>query len=239
MDDAPERELFIGRDLNGAVFWSVDLTGAVFEDVNMSDVSIARARLRDVTIDGPIEHLTVNGVDVTAYVNEHDPWYPLRTLIEPSDPAGMIAAWAMLDEEWTSTIDHARGLTESRAHERVGGEWSFVETIRHLVFCIDKWFFVPVLGAATFQAIGLPNTESTDFGWPGIDSAASPTLDEALAVRSEQGRRFAAFLDTATDDELNREVEVLENGTVTVGDAVRVVLEEEFEHLRYARRDLA
>ena len=29
-----------------------------------------------------------------------------------------------------------------------------------------------------------------------------------------------------------------ENGTVTVGDAVRVVLEEEFEHLRYAIRDL-
>ena len=109
-------------------------------------------------------NLTVNGVDVTAYVNGRDPWYPLRTLIEPSDPAGMITAWQMLDQQWTSTIDHAGGLSESGVHERVGGEWSFVETIRHLVFCIDKWFFVPVIGEVTFGAIGLANPESTDFG---------------------------------------------------------------------------
>ncbi len=58
-------------ELAGAEFWSVDLSGATFEDVNLSAVSIARARLRNVTVDGPIENLRVNGIDVTAYVNEH------------------------------------------------------------------------------------------------------------------------------------------------------------------------
>ncbi len=240
----------MGRDLVGAEFWSVDLSGATFEDVNLSDVSIARARLHNVTIDGPIENLTVNGVDVTAFVNEHDPWHPLRTMIDPPDPAGMMAAWQALGEQWSSTIDHARAHTDSRLHERVGGEWSFVETLRHLVFCTDKWFLVPVLGETSFHSIGLPNTFSSDVDWPGIDStadsAADPTLDDVLAVRADQGRRLDAFLDrllntlpeAVTDDELTRSVEVIENGTATVGDCVRVVLEEEFEHLRYARRDL-
>jgi hypothetical protein len=39
--------------------------------------------------------------------------------------------------------------------------------------------------------------------------------------------------------DLTREVEVLENGTVTVYDCVFTVLEEEFEHDCYADRDLA
>lgn len=238
VDDAPQREQFVGRDLVGAEFWSVDLSWATFEDVNLSDVSITRARLRNVTIDGPIENVTVNGVDVTAYVNEHDPWYPLRTMIEPPDPAGMMAAWRALEEQWAATIEHARGLSDRQVHELVGGEWSFVETMRHLVFCTDKWFELPVIGGASFHPIGLSNTGSLDFDWPGIDRTTSPTLDEVLTVRADQGRRFATFLDTLTDDDLTRSVEVFENGTVTVGDCVRVVLEEEFEHLRYARRDL-
>jgi hypothetical protein len=239
VDSDEERQEFVGMDLVGAEFWSVDLSGATFEDVNLSDVTIARARVRNVTIDGPIENLTVNGVDVTAYVNEHDPWYPLRTMVDPPDLAGMVVAWRALEEQWAATIEHARGLPDHRVHERVGGEWSFVETLRHLVFCTDKWFQVPVIGELNFHPIGLSNTGSVDVGWPGVDRDADPTLDEVLVVRADQGRRFATFLDTATADDLERLVEVIENGTEAVGDCVRVVLEEEFEHLRYARRDLA
>lgn len=225
-------------DLVGAEFWSVDLTGATFEDVNLSDVSIARARVRDVIIDGPIENLRVNGVDVTEYVNERDPWYPLRTMIDPPDPAGIMAARRALEEEWASPIEHARRLTDAQVHERVGGEWSFVETLRHLVFCTDKWFQLPAIGETSFHPIGVSNSGSLDFGWPGIDRSVNPTLDEVLAVRADQGRRFATFLDGSTDADLTRAVEVLENGTATVSDCVSVVLEEEFEHLRFARRDL-
>ena len=32
-------------------------------------------------------------------------------------------------------------------------EWSFVETLRHLVFAMDKWFTVPVVGEP-FHPIG-------------------------------------------------------------------------------------
>ena len=106
------------------------------------------------------------------------------------------------------------------------------------MFCTDKWFGVPVLGETSFHPIGLPNTGSVDVDWPGLDVAASPSFDDVLVVRAAQGRRFATFLDQVSDDDLVRRVDVIENGSVTVGDCVRVVLEETFEHLRYARRDL-
>ena len=106
------------------------------------------------------------------------------------------------------------------------------------MFCTGKWFQLPVIGETSFHPIGVPNSVSLDFGWPGIDRSVNPTLDEVLAVRADQGGRFATFLDGSTDADLTRAVEVLENGTATVGDYVSVVSEEEFEHLRYARRDL-
>ena len=55
----------------------------------------------------------------------------------------------------------------------------------------------------------------------------------------ERADRFRAWLDELEAADLTREVEVLENGTVTVHDCVFTVLEEEFEHDRYADRDLA
>ena len=61
-------------------------------------------------------------------------------------------------------------------HESVGGEWSFVDTLRHLVFAMDKWFTTPILGDEEFHPIGLPNTGSADFGWPGLDRSAAPTF---------------------------------------------------------------
>jgi DinB superfamily len=31
-------------------------------------------------------------------------------------------------------------------HESVGGEWSFIETLRHLVFATDSWIRRAILG---------------------------------------------------------------------------------------------
>ena len=76
-------------DLAGAVFWGADLSGARFRDVNLTDSTISHAWLVNVDIDALIDHVVINGVDVTAYVNERDPWYPLRAMIRPTDPEGM------------------------------------------------------------------------------------------------------------------------------------------------------
>jgi hypothetical protein len=231
-------EEFEFRDLSDSVFWAVDLRRATFRDVNLSGVSISHALLDGVTIDAKIDRLVINGVDVTDYVNERDRWYPLRAMIRSSDPEGMRAAWAALQQTWAATIARADRLTDAQRHERVNGEWSFAETLRHLLMAMDKWFTAPILGEG-FHPIGMPNTGSVDFPWPGIDRAAAPSYDEVLAARAQRADRFRAWLDELGAADLTREVEVLENGTATVLDCVFTVLEEEFEHNRYADRDLA
>ena len=232
-------EEFEGRDLSGAVFWGVDLSGARFRDVNLTGVTITHAWVVDVDIDALVDHVTINGVDVTQYVNERDRWYPLRAMLRPTDPDGFGAAWQGLDQEWASTIERARQLTETQRHESVGGEWSVVDTLRHLVFAMDKWFTVPILGDDEFDPLGLPNSGSADLGWRGLDRGADPSFDEVLDVRARRAARFREFLDAVTSTDLVREVEVLENGTTPVNECLYTVFEEEFHHNRYALRDLA
>jgi hypothetical protein len=225
-------------DLAGAVFWGADLTRAEFRDVNLTGASISHAWLVDVEVDALIDHLVINGVDVTAFVNERDPWYPLRGMLRPTDPEGMRATWAALEAEWAATTAQAQALPEATVHESVNGEFTFVQTLRHLVFAMDKWFTVPVLGAE-FHPIGLPNTGSLDFPFPGLDLALNPSVDDALAVRADRAGRLRDHLATLDPSDFTQPVDVLENGTNPLEECIFTVFEEEFWHLRYARRDLA
>jgi hypothetical protein len=225
-------------DLAGAVFWGADLSGARFRDVNLTGAKISHAWLVNVEIDALVDAVVINGVDVTAYVNERDPWYPLRAMLRPSDPEGMRAVWAALEDEWAKTISRAQALPEENLHESVNDEWSFVQTLRHLVFAMDKWFTAPILGEG-FHPIGLPNTGSVDFPWPGLDYAATPSVSEALAVRADRAKRFRDYLESVAATDFTRPVDVLENGTNPLQECIYTVFEEEFWHNRYARRDLA
>ena len=224
-------------DLAEAVFWGADLTGARFRDVNLSNASISHALLFNVDIDATVDKLVVNGVDVTAYVNERDPWHPLRSMMRASTPEDMRAAWAMLEDEWAKTVARARALPEAMLHESVNGEFTFVQTLRHLVFATDKWFTSPVLGEP-FDPIGLPNTGSLDFPWPGLDYDLRPSVIEVLAVRADRATRFRDYLASVTATDFRRPIDVLENGVNPLQECIWTVFEEEFWHNRYAQRDL-
>jgi hypothetical protein len=225
-------------DLAGAVFWGADLKGALFRDVNLTDVKISHAWLVNVDIDALVDKVVINGVDVTAYVNERDAWYPLRAMLRPADPEGMRAAWAALEDEWAKTISRALALPEDKLFESVNGEWSFVQTLRHLVFAMDKWFTVPVLGES-FHPIGMPNSGSVDFPWPGLDYSLTPSVAEALAVRADRAARLRDYLASVEAADFTTPIEVLENGTNPLQECIYTVFEEEFWHQRYALRDLA
>jgi hypothetical protein len=226
-------------DLTEAVFWGADLSRSHFRDVNLTGATITHAWLVDVDIDALVDRVVINGVDVTAYVNDGDPWYPLRGMLRPADTDGMRAAWAALEAEWAHTVSLALALPEGRLHESVNEEYSFVETLRHLVFAVDKWFTVPILGEP-FSAIGLPNKGSVGFPWPGLDYGLSPSVSEALAVRADRATRlrdYLAAVSAAAD--FTRSIDVLENGPNPLSECIFTVFEEEFWHNRYARRDLA
>jgi hypothetical protein len=224
-------------DLSGAVFWGADLSGALFRDVNLTDVTISHASLVNIDIDALVDKVVVNGVDVTAYVNERDRWYPLRAMLRPTNPDDMRAAWAALEGAWAETIARAQVLPEPRLHESVNDEWSVVQTVRHLVFAIDKWFTAPVLGES-FHPIGWPNTGSRDFGWPGLDYSLTPSFADALAVHEDRATRVRDFLTTISAHDFSRPIDVLENGPHPLQECVFTVFEETFWHNRYAGRDL-
>jgi hypothetical protein len=225
------------QDLSDAVFWGVELQRATFRDVDLTGARISHARLADVVIDAEIDRLVINGVDVTAHVNERDEWFGLRSQLRPTDVDSMQKGWPVFLAAWDGAIERAQGLADERRHESVDGEWSFVETIRHLVFATDKWFTVPILGGA-FHPMGIPNSGSADFGWPGVDAAADPTFDDAVAAWRDRTRQLRDHLDVIEPAALTVEVTVLENGASAVHDCIGVVFEEHFQHLRYAIRDL-
>jgi hypothetical protein len=230
-------EEFEFRDLSDAEFWGVDLSRARFRDVDLAGARITHARLTDVVIDAEIDGLVINGVDVTDYVNERDEWFVLRSTLHPTEPDRMREGWQAFLAAWEAAIERAQALPDRQRHASVDGEWSFVQTVRHVVFATDKWFTVPVL-AGDFHPLGLPNTGSLDFGWPGVDIGAEPTFDDAVAAWRDRAERLRGYLDDVSLDALDAEVEVLENGVTEVHDCIGVVFEEHFQHLRYALRDL-
>ena len=225
-------------DLTAAVFWGADLSGARFRDVNLTDVTISHSWLVDVEIDAFIDRVVVNGVDVTAFVNEHDPWYPLRSVLRVSDPEGMRTGWAALREAWAATVARAQRLPVG-GHARVGRRRVVLRAdatapgVRdgQVVHRTDPWPGVPPVRAARQQLERL--------AVPDLDREAAPSLSEVLAARADQAIRLGDYLEAVTTDDLARSVDVLENGPHLARDCISTVFEEEFWHNRYAERDLA
>src|SRR5919112_5395010 len=128
---------FIGEDLAGAEFREADLSGARMRGVVLIGADI----------DGAINGLRLNGVEVAPLVEaELDRLHPERTKLRPTTPEGMRTAWATVEEFWAPTMRRTRELPEAALHRSVNEEWSFVQTLRHLIFVTDAWFGHAVLG---------------------------------------------------------------------------------------------
>ena len=110
---------------------------------------------------------------------------------------------------------HPRESAQGALDESVNGEFSFVQTLRHLVFAVDKWFTAPILGEP-FHPIGLPNTGSLDFAWPGLDYELTPSVTDALTVRADRATRIRDYLASVATADFTRPIEVLARAN-TVG----------------------
>jgi hypothetical protein len=130
-----------------------------FEDENLTDsefreCDLTRARLigvvmQDATIEGLVSNLVVNGVEVSSYVEaELDRRHPVRPLIRSADPPELLRGSRELRVAWSGTLERLRRMPNGSEHRRVGGEWSAVETLRHLVFVHDCWFRRCCLGSS-------------------------------------------------------------------------------------------
>jgi DinB superfamily/Pentapeptide repeats (8 copies) len=249
---------FTGQDLRDARFERVDLTGASFVGTDLSNVTIRSSDMRglrvrgsdlaDVEINGWLDgSVRINGVDVTPLVQaELDRRYPDRSKMRPETADGFREAWDVLERLWNETVDRARRLDPALLHESVEGEWSFVETLRHLVFATDAWVRRAIQGdPAPWHPLDLPWDEMPDT--PGIprDRAVRPGLDEVLALRADRMATVRRLLDRLTDDGLDAMTEPVDAEgwpparSFPVRECLLTILNEEWEHRLYAERDLA
>jgi uncharacterized protein YjbI with pentapeptide repeats len=85
-------------DLSGAQFRTVDLSGATFRGVYLQGLKMRGVELVGVDINGEIENVTINGVDIGPLVNaELDRRYPERAKMRPTDPAGFREALDIIE----------------------------------------------------------------------------------------------------------------------------------------------
>jgi hypothetical protein len=239
---------FIDRDLTGSRFKIVDLGGSRFSDLNLSGVLFRGAYADRLELDGDFDSLVVNGVDVMPFVvAEMDRLDPERPLMRPEDAEGFRVAWPIIEQRWAETVERARRLPPELLDERVDEEWSFIETLRHLVFATDAWVLRALLGdPAPYASLGLPHSEMDDpSGTVPRDLDARPGLEEVLALRADRMARVQEVVAGLTDEQLAAmTTPVLEPGypepeSYPVRRCIGAILHEEWEHRRFAERDLA
>ena len=224
-----------------------DLTGAEFRECDLSGARLVGVVMQNVEIDGLVTNLTVNGVEVMPYVEaELDRRHPVRLLIRSDEPGDLRQAWRQLGEDWATTIERVRSMPEGSEHQGVDGEWSMVETLRHLVFVHDSWFRRCVLGLTEpFTAMGLASPFVPDQEELGLDQSARPGLDEVLIVRDRQASEIEAWLGEVTLEQLAEPAPVPDDDRWPpyakgrrVQQCLVTVLNEEWEHHGFCRRDL-
>jgi uncharacterized protein YjbI with pentapeptide repeats len=237
---------FERADLGGSEFWASDLSGARFRGVDMSRVVMRGAELVDVDIHGEIVNVTVNGVDIGPLVDaELNKRYPDRARMRPADPAGFREAWDILERLWGQTVARARRLPPELLHESVDGEWSFIETLRHLVYATDAWIRRAILGdPAPWDPLDLPWDEMPDTPGTPRDRGARPSLETVLELRRDRMSTVRQVIDDLTGQSLEGCTDPVEGPgwprphSYPVRECLLNILNEEWEHRLYAERDL-
>ena len=228
---------FVDADLRGARFVGADLSGVV-----MRGVEVARA-----DIDSPWlphgESMLVNGVDVIPLVEaELNRRFPGRADRRAENPAGLRAAWASIEHTWAATLDRVTTLPAGTVDVSVDGEWSFAQTLRHLIMATDIWLGRAILEREQpLHPVGLPNVEyETDGHDMSVFTTVTPSYEDVIEVRVGRVAMVRDFLATVTPDELaaTRKNPWAPEYPETTLSCLHTILEEEWEHHRYAVRDL-
>ncbi|GAB3586828.1 DinB family protein [Calidifontibacter terrae] len=231
------------------------VTDADLRDLQLNDVALdglrirgAYAEERGIDIDGAFSTLTVNGIDVMPLVEQElGRQFPPYALLKPADPAGFRAAWDAVEAFWETTMQRVAGLDEELLHQSVDGEWSFIQTLRHLVMATECWVLRSMLRQwAPWHPLSLPwSTMPPTEGVPN-DPDARPSLAEVIAARKDRMAVVRRVVDDLTSERIDAPGPTLEGPgwppegeSFTAQICLHTVFNEEFWHHRYALRDLA
>lgn len=234
-------------DLQKAEFRGVNLTGARFAESVLNDVVMRGVDIAGADIDAPWifdegSALRINGVDVVPFVDaELNRRFPGRAQRRAENPDGMRAAWAALERAWPAAIERAAAMPDGTVDVSVDGEWSFAQTQRHLVLATDMWLGRGVWELEQpFHPVGFLDDGTGSRFDLSIFQADTPTYTEVLEARAGRVAMVRDFLAAVTPEELDeaRKNPHAPERAETVRSCLHVILEEEWEHLRFALRDL-
>lgn len=165
--------------------------------------------------------------------------------MRPTDAPGVREAWDIVERRWAEPVHRARALDPDLLHASVDGEWSFIQTLRHLVYATDVWVNRVLLGdPRPWHPWALPFDGADPHPEMPWDREAQPTLDEVLAVRAERRATVRRVLADLTDERLGERTTPVEGPSWPPADAyavihvLSVVLNEEWQHRVFAERDL-
>ena len=234
--------------LRDRIFESRSLRGSRFVGCDLGDVVVRGSDVAGMEIDSPWllegdSSLLVNGVNVVPLVDaELNRRFPGRELRTAEDPEGLRAAWAALERTWAVTLVRATAMPAGTIDASIDGEWSLAQTLRHLVMATDTWLGRAILRQAQpYHPAGLPNDDNDSDAYDGdVFSAQAPSLAEVMEARGDRQMMVREFLAAATPEVLAqpRKNPHAPDYEETVLSCLRTILEEEWEHHRYAARDL-
>jgi DinB superfamily/Pentapeptide repeats (8 copies) len=234
-------------DLQDAEFRGVNLRRARFVECELSGVVMRGVDAPGADIDAPWlvhgETFLVNGVNVVPLVEaELNRRFPGRADRLVEDPDGLREAWGSLERTWGATLERVAAMPPGTVDVSVGGEWSFAQTLRHLVLATDMWLGNAVLGREQpFHPLGLVDRSAEEEGMDlSVFATGDPSYDDVLAARADRVALVRDFLAGVTADELaeQRSNPHAPEYPETVRSCLHTILEEEWEHHRYAVRDL-
>jgi hypothetical protein len=235
-------------DLRDARFADVSLRGARFVRSDLSGVVMRSVAVAGAEIDAPWlldgdAPLLVNGVDVRPLVDaELNRRFPGREQRHAAAPDALQSAWSALESAWAGAVDRVAAMPTGTVDVSIDDEWSFAQTLRHLVMATDAWLRRAVLGIEQpFHPIGQPHAEyAADGGDLSVFDETPPSYEEVLEVRADRMAMVRDFLAGLPPEELRtpRQNPWAPEYPETTLSCLHTILEEEWEHLRYAIRDL-
>ncbi len=227
-------------------FDHANLTDSEFRECDLTRAQLIGVVMQDAAIDGLVRNLVINGVEVSEYVEaELDRRHPVRRLIRSTDPLELLQGSRELRAAWSATIGRLSTMPDGSEYRSVGGEWSTLETLRHLVFVHECWFLRCCLGSRRpLTAFGVVPAYVLELE-PALDQAAAPTFTEVLAARELQNDELDRWLSTVTADTLSLPAPVPEGSGwppyargKSVLECLHVVLKEEWAHHGFCARDI-
>jgi hypothetical protein len=144
---------------------------------------------------------------------------------------------AAVTERLEATMERASFFSEEERDQRVDGEWSTIESLRHITFVVDVWLSKQIRGEEDpFHPIGLPpHFMPPKLPGSSIDPDARPSFDEACDVLRGRIAAVQSYVDGLTPEELDRPNE---SHAKTAAGALSIIFVELNAHDRFINRDL-